>query len=44
MNELILHADTEAELKQQGTNWFGMTRAAQNRVQWRGVVDGYFMY
>ena len=32
--------DTEAELKQQGTNWSGMTRAAQNRVQWRGVVDG----
>ena len=24
--------DTEAELKQQGTNWSGMTRAAQNRV------------
>ena len=24
--------DTEAELKQQGTNWYGMTRAAQNRV------------
>ena len=32
--------DTEAELKQQGTNWCGMTRAAQNRVRWRGVVDG----
>ena len=32
--------DTEAELKQQGTNWFGMTRTAQNRVRWRGVVDG----
>ena len=32
--------DTEAELIQQGTNWSGMTRAAQNRVQWRGVVDG----
>ena len=32
--------DTEAELKQQGTNWSGMTRAAQNRVRWRGVVDG----
>ena len=32
--------DTEAELKQQGTNWTGMARAAQNRVQWRGVVDG----
>ena len=36
--------------KQQGTNWSGMTRAAQNRVRWRGggrregggggVVDG----
>ena len=24
--------DTEAELKQQGTNWSGMARAAQNRV------------
>ena len=32
--------DTEAELKQQGTNWCGMTRAAQNRLRWRGVVDG----
>ena len=32
--------DTEVELKQQGTNWSGMTRAAQNRVRWRGVVDG----
>ena len=32
--------DTEAELKQQGTNWSGMTRAAWNRVQWQGVVDG----
>ena len=31
---------TEVELKQQVTNWSGMTRAAQNRVQWRGVVDG----
>ena len=28
--------DTEAELKQQRTNWSGMTRAAQNRVRWRG--------
>ena len=26
--------DTEAELKQHGTNWSGMTTAAQNRVQW----------
>ena len=25
--------DTEAELKLQGTNWSGMTRAAQNRVR-----------
>ena len=32
--------DTEAELKQQGTNWSGMARAAQNRVRWLGVVDG----
>ena len=31
---------TEAELKQQGTNWSGMARTAQNRVRWRGVVDG----
>ena len=31
--------DTEAELKQQGTNWSGMTKAAENRVRWRGVVD-----
>ena len=30
---------TEAELKQQGPNWSGMTRAAQNRVRRRGVVD-----
>ena len=32
--------DTEAELKQQRTNWSGMARAAQNRVRRRGVVDG----
>ena len=32
--------DTEAELKQQWTNWTGMTRAAQRRVRWQGVVDG----
>ena len=32
--------DTEEELKQHGTNWSEMARAAQNRVQWRGVVDG----
>ena len=32
--------DTEAELKQQGTSWSGMARVAQNRVRWRGVVDG----
>ena len=32
--------DIEAELKQQRTNWSGMTRAAQNRVRWGGVVDG----
>ena len=31
--------DTEAELTQ-GTNWTGMARTAQNRVRWRGVVDG----
>ena len=32
--------DTEAELKLQGANWTGVARAAQNRVCWRGVVDG----
>ena len=32
--------DTEAELKQQGTNWTGAARTAQNRVRWRRVVDG----
>ena len=32
--------DTEAELKQQGTNWSGMAIAAQTRARWRGVVDG----
>jgi len=32
--------DTEAELKQHGTNWTGLARTAQNRVRWRGVVDG----
>ena len=32
--------DTEAELKQQGTNWTGAARLTQNRVRWRRVVDG----
>ena len=32
--------DTEAELKQQGTNWTGAARLAQNRVRWRGVING----
>ena len=32
--------DIEAELKQQGTNWTGATRLAQNRVWWRGVING----
>ena len=32
--------DIEAELKQQGTNWTGAARTAQNRVRWRRVVDG----
>ena len=32
--------DTEAELKRLGTSWSGVTRAAQNRVRWRVVVDG----
>ena len=30
----------EAELKQQGTNWTGAARLAQNRVRWRGVING----
>ena len=33
--------DTEAELKQQGTNWTGMARAAQNRVRWRRAVGRF---
>ena len=33
--------DTEAELKQLGTNWSGMTRAVQNRVRWRGSLMAY---
>ena len=32
--------DTEEELKLQGNNWGGIAKAAQNRVHWRGVVDG----
>ena len=32
--------DTEAELKQQGTNWTGAARLAQNRVQWQEAIDG----
>ena len=32
--------NTEAELKQQGTNWNEAARVAQNRVRWRGVIDG----
>ena len=32
--------DTEAERKQQGTNWTRAARTAQNRVSWRRVVDG----
>ena len=32
--------DNKAELKQHGTNWTGMARAAQDRVRWRGVVNG----
>ena len=31
---------TEAELKERGTNWSGIERDAQNRVRWRGIVDG----
>ena len=33
--------DTEAEMEQQGTNWSGITRAAQNRVRWRGSLMAY---
>ena len=32
-------SDTEAEMSRYGTNWMGITKAAQNRVRWRGVVD-----
>ena len=32
--------DTEEELKQHGLSWTETTRAAQNRVRWRSVVDG----
>ncbi|OOY36395.1 hypothetical protein BOV89_12810 [Solemya velum gill symbiont] len=32
--------DTETEMELQGTNWNGIAQAAQNRVRWRGVVDG----
>ena len=32
--------DNEAELKQQGINWTGTARTAQNRVRWGRVVDG----
>ena len=34
----------EAELKQQGTNWTGAARLAQNRVRWRGVINGLWCY
>ena len=40
VNFLNAVTQIQAELKQQGTNWSGMARAAQNRVRWRGVVDG----
>ena len=33
--------NTEAGLKQQGTNWSGMARAAQNRVRWWGSLMAY---
>ena len=32
--------DTEAELKAQKLSWKGACDAAQNRVCWRGIVDG----
>ncbi|XP_068757993.1 uncharacterized protein [Montipora capricornis] len=32
--------DTEAVMKQKGSNWTGLAREAQNKVRWRGVVDG----
>ena len=30
---------TKIYIKEQGTNWTGTARLAQNRVRWRGVVD-----
>ena len=32
--------DTEAELKAQKLSWKGACDAAQNRVRWKGIVDG----
>ena len=32
--------DTEAEMREQGLNWTRSVRSSQNRVRWRGVVDG----
>jgi hypothetical protein len=32
--------NTEAELKQHRSNGMEVTEVAQNRVRWRGVVDG----
>ena len=32
--------DTEAELKAQKLSWKGACDAAQNRLYWRGIVDG----
>lgn len=32
--------DTESELKANNMSWHDVTRAAQNRVRWRSVVDG----
>ena len=40
MDSFVWRRDTEAKLKQQGTNWLGMARAAQNRARWWGIVDG----
>ena len=31
--------DTEAELKQQGSNWTGAARTVKNKVRWRRVDD-----
>ena len=36
--------DTESEMRQQKTNFTELAKLAQNRVRWRGVVDGLCSY